>query len=67
MQVTWVQCAGQKDAPEVSYLKNQLTDTEKQQGWKLLWDGATNTGWRGIKSDHFPEKGWTMTGWNPEG
>ncbi len=52
--------AGQKYAPEVSYLKNKLTDAEKQQGWKLLWDGATNEGWRGIKSDHFPEKGWSI-------
>jgi len=52
--------AGQKLAPEVSYLKNQLTDSEKRQGWKLLWDGSTNAGWRGIKSDHFPEKGWSM-------
>jgi hypothetical protein len=52
--------AGQKQAPVVSYLKNQLTDAEKQQGWKLLWDGATNEGWRGIKSGQFPEKGWSM-------
>lgn len=51
---------GQKHAPEVSYLNNQLTDAERQQGWKLLWDGTTNTGWKGIKSDHFPEKGWTI-------
>jgi hypothetical protein len=51
---------GQTSAPEVSYLKNQLTDSERQHGWKLLWDGTTNTGWRGIKSDHFPEKGWKM-------
>jgi hypothetical protein len=51
---------GKKTPPEVSYRKNQLTDAQKQQGWKLLWDGATNEGWHGIKSDHFPEKGWSM-------
>jgi hypothetical protein len=47
-------------APEVSYLKNQLTENEIKQGWKLLWDGTTTQGWRGIKSDHFPDKGWEI-------
>lgn len=46
--------------PEVSYLKNKLTEREMQQGWKLLWDGVTTAGWRGIKSDKFPEKGWVI-------
>jgi len=55
-----IKLLGQKVAPEVSYLKNQLTEAEKQAGWKLLWDGSTNTGWRGIKSDNFPEKGWLI-------
>ena len=26
---------------------NQLTDAEKQAGWKLLFDGQTTNGWRG--------------------
>jgi len=51
---------GKVNIPEVSYLKNQLTEKEKQQGWKLLWNGATTHGWRGIKSDKFPEKGWVI-------
>ena len=47
-------------APVVSYLKNQLTDAEVKDGWKLLWDGKTTKGWRGAKRDDFPDKGWVI-------
>ena len=43
---------------EVSYLKNTLTEREQKQGWKLLWDGKSTKGWRGVKLDEFPKKGW---------
>ncbi|MBR07123.1 MAG: hypothetical protein CMP48_05500 [Rickettsiales bacterium] len=45
---------------QMSYLKNELTDWEKRNGWRLLWDGATPAGWRGAKLDEFPESGWQM-------
>ena len=45
---------------EISYLLNQLTDYEVRQGWRLLWDGKTTSGWRGAKLDHFPAAGWDM-------
>ena len=45
---------------QISYLKNQLTDYEVRNGWRLLWDGKTTAGWRGAKLDHFPKKGWNI-------
>ena len=40
--------------------ENQLTTGEKQQGWRLLFDGKTTAGWRGFKQDSFPDKGWSV-------
>lgn len=43
-----------------SYLKNQLTEREVAEGWKLLWDGKTTEGWRGAKLTDFPQEGWSI-------
>lgn len=39
---------------------NTLTAQEKQDGWQLLWNGRNGDGWRSIKRDVFPEKGWEI-------
>ena len=40
--------------------KNNLTVSEKEDGWKMLWDGETTEGWRGARLDSFPDKGWVI-------
>lgn len=40
--------------------KNKLTEDEVKNGWKLLWDGKTTTGWRGAKLASFPAEGWVI-------
>ncbi|MEO0900001.1 MAG: DUF1080 domain-containing protein [Bacteroidota bacterium] len=45
---------------QISYLHNELTEWEKNKGFRLLWDGETTKGWRGAKLDGFPESGWDI-------
>jgi hypothetical protein len=47
-------------ATEFSFLKNRLTENEIRKGFRLLWDGKTTKGWRGHKSEQFPEVGWAI-------
>jgi hypothetical protein len=49
-----------KDVYVVNLQPNTLTAYEKQDGWKLLFDGKTNTGWRSATSMAFPTKGWEV-------
>lgn len=42
-----------QEVTEVSYLTNTLTQREQEEGWKLLWDGKTTNGWRGVKLENF--------------
>ncbi len=44
----------------VNFQNNSLTDYEKKDGWKLLFDGKTTGGWMGAYKNTFPEKGWVI-------
>ncbi len=46
-------------ASEFNYC-SELTEHEKRTGWRMLWDGKTADGWRGAKTEHFPEQGWVI-------
>jgi hypothetical protein len=48
------------DTPQFNFIPNTVSEREKADGWKLLWDGKTATGWRGAKLAAFPQKGWTI-------
>jgi hypothetical protein len=39
---------------------NKLTDSEKESGWRLLFDGKTTAGWVGLGKEAFPTQGWIV-------
>ena len=41
---------------------NTLSSMEKRNGWILLFDGKSTTGWRGAYRDEFPAQGWKIEG-----
>jgi hypothetical protein len=49
--------AAEEMAEEVAEVApvNTLTEAEKADGWVLLFDGTTSTGWRGFNKTEFPE------------
>jgi hypothetical protein len=43
-------------------IPNSLTDYEKKNGWRLLFDGIDSKGWKGAYKDVFPDTGWQIKG-----
>lgn len=41
-------------------LPNDLSDVERRQGWRVLFDGRTTDGWRGAYRSSFPTEGWKV-------
>lgn len=48
------------EAPAADPAPNTLTAEEQADGWRLLFDGTTTTGWRNAHAETFPEKGWEV-------
>lgn len=54
-------CAGWLARPAASQtILNQLTADERRDGWQLLFDGATTSGWQEITGKPFPTNSWTI-------
>ena len=56
VSVNWSTGQKSEKAPKV----NTLTKAEKKAGWKLLFDGKTLNGWRGLGRDHVPNGLWAV-------
>lgn len=51
---------GQADGRSPAVRANALTNAERGAGWKLLFDGLTLNGWRGLGYDSVPTAHWKV-------
>lgn len=49
-----------KDMYTVNLNLNTLSKAEKANGYSLLFNGKDNSGWRSVKGNAFPAKGWEI-------
>ncbi|MDN5203680.1 DUF1080 domain-containing protein [Fulvivirgaceae bacterium BMA10] len=61
MQVVFLSCeTRQNKAPSSPEEQNTLTKGELEKGWKLLFDGKTFNGWRGLGMEAVQEEHWKI-------
>ena len=59
-QVRWRNLKIREAAASGEAASNTLTEQERNDGWRLLWDGVTPGGWRGARAESFPARGWKI-------
>ena len=60
IQTKDLQASPFEDIYVVNLLNNHLSDAEKKQGFRLLFDGTTPGGWVSANGGSFPDKGWEI-------
>ncbi len=60
IKTTGLKATETPDVYVVNLLPNNLSNAEKAQGWKLLFDGKTTAGWKALGKDQFPAQGWKV-------
>jgi Domain of Unknown Function (DUF1080) len=69
MKIRWknirIQTANLKSSPldntpVINLLQNNLSEQEKAQGWKLLFNGKDFTGWRAVHGTAMPTAHWSI-------
>jgi Domain of Unknown Function (DUF1080) len=48
------------NCPVINLISNTVSEQEKAQGVKLLFNGKDFTGWRGVHAEKMPEKRWAV-------
>lgn len=56
--VCFAACSPKEASEEAEPIPNTLTKAEIADGWQLLWDGETTTGWKSARGTEFPTRGW---------
>jgi hypothetical protein len=60
IQTTNLNPSPSDNTPVINLVKNNLSDQEKNQGFKLLFNGQDFTGWRAVHGTKMPEKRWNI-------
>ena len=69
MQIRWknirIQTQNLKQSPTdncpvINLVLNNLSEQEKAQGWRMLFNGKDFTGWRAVHGTTMPEKHWSV-------